>query len=420
MIRAANDFDKSFLSLDAKLRLLFHCKKEENTPKVIDKLRKLCFPLRVRYENEAFFWNKEEHPVVQIPENITTLEDASRFISDKCNPNPKSYLGVLAANKNIVAVSVSHALWDGRMMLNVAEAMVNDIEIPEITTFYNSFHTFPDEIRKSEAYPESDITHQGLTRFTSKDNFFKAVRNEPQSCTIKIPAKDLKIYDPAAQKPRGLTDALYANICFSCAAYEGKLDKIGINTVVDLRKYIPFKYGLERSTLFSMVDIVAEGVTTDTTIKEVMRKTRECFNQKIKDGVHFGFLKHFNDEPDMSKQIKKFRPFLSNMGIFPIGGMIDDIMIKDSNTLGPETYYGVDFGSYSVRGLGRNDIFTFIEYSQQDLSRREAELLLKSVDFGLRNLDINLTCGQALERIKEFQQNYIKTEYPKYAFQWKK
>ena len=420
MIKKGNSYDKLFHGLDNNVQVVMHVKNEENIPKIINKLKKLCLPLRLKYVDDTYFWNESEPPVVKIPDNVTNIIDVSRWVTINSNPFPKTSLGVLAANKNIVAVSVSHALWDGRMMLNVAEAMVNDIEIPEITTFYNSFHTFPDEIRKSEAYPESDITHQGLTRFTSKDNFFKAVRNEPQSCTIKIPAKDLKIYDPAAQKPRGLTDALYANICFSCAAYEGKLDKIGINTVVDLRKYIPFKYGLERSTLFSMVDIVAEGVTTDTTIKEVMRKTRECFNQKIKDGVHFGFLKHFNDEPDMSKQIKKFRPFLSNMGIFPIGGMIDDIMIKDSNTLGPETYYGVDFGSYSVRGLGRNDIFTFIEYNQQDLSRREAELLLKSVDFGLRNLDINLTCGQALERIKEFQQNYIKTEYPKYAFQWKK
>ena len=420
MIREANEFDKLFFSCGAKLQLLFHCGREENVPKVLEKLRKLCLPLRVKYENEAFFWNDEEPPVVQIPENIKNLDDAARFMADSCNPNPSSYLGVIAANKNIVATNVSHVLWDGSIMLHVTEAIVNDIEIPEINSFYNSFHTFPDEIKKSEAYPDDDMTHPGYTSFTSKDKFFKAVRSEAQSCTVKIPANELKVYDPVEQKPRGLTDALYANICLSCAAFEGKLDKIGIKTVVDLRKYIPFKYGWERSTLFSMVDVIAEGVTEDTTIREVMRKTRESFNQRIKDGVHFGFLKHFNDEPDISNQNKKFRPGLSNIGIFPIGGMIDDVLIKDANEIGPEGYYGADFGSYSVRGLGRNDIFTWLEYNQQELSRREAELLLKSVEFGLRNLDIDITCGQALKKLQEFQQNYIKNEYPKYSFHYKK
>ena len=420
MIRAANDFDKIFLSAEVKVQLVFHCKKEENVPKVLEKLRKLCLPLRVKYEDGAYFWNGEEPPVAHIPEDLKNLDDVARFVTIACNPLPKSSLAVLAANKNFVAANVSHACWDGRIMIDVADAIVNDIDVPEFNTFYNSINTFPEEIAKAEAYPESDVTHPGLTRFASKDKFFKAEHHDTQYCTIKTPAKDLKIYDPIAQKPRGLTDALYANICLACAAYEGKLDKIGLNSCVDLRKYIPYKYGWEHHNVFATIDVVAEGVTMDTTIRDVMRKTREYFNQRIKDGAQFGFFKHLTDKPDLSRQIKKYRPSLSNLGIFPIGGIVDDILAKDTCILDPKGYFGADFVSYGIRGLGRNDIFTVFEYSQMDLSRREAGLLLNSVDFGLRNLDLDLTCGQAMERLQEFQRNYIKNEYPKFSYQDKK
>ena len=420
MIRAANDFDKIFHFAEVKVQLVLHCNKEENVPQVIEKMKKICLPLRMKYVDDAYFWNEEEPPVVQIPNDITKIEDVARWVTINCNPYPKSSLGVISANKNYVAANVTHACWDGKVMIDAVNAIVNDLDVPEMKKFYNSMNTFPEEIAQAEAYPETDITHKGLTRFTSKDNFFKTQSHSLQFCTIKTPVNQLKCYDPVEKKPRGLTDVLYTTICLSCAAYEGKLDKIGLNTCVDLRKFIPYKYGWERQNVYSSVDIVAKNVTLDTTIKEIMQKTREAYNQRIKEKAHFGYFKHLNDQPDFSKQIKKIRPSLSNLGIFPIGGPIDDILVKDTCLLDPNGYFGADFVSCRIRGCGKNDIYTVFEYGQQDLSPREAQLLLNSVDFALRNLDLDLSCGQAIEKLQEFQQNFIKNEYPKFEYQYNK
>ena len=417
MFRAANDFDKIFLLGEVKVQLVLHCKDKENVPNVVEKLKKLCLPLRMKFIDDAYFWNDGEPPVAQIPNNLTKIEDVARWVTVNCNPFPKSSLGIISANNNYVAANVTHACWDGKIIIDIVNAIVNDIEVPEIKTFYNSMNIFPEEIAKAEAFPESEITHKGLTRFTSKDKFFKAQNHINQFYTIKTPVNQLKCYDPILKRPRGLTDALYANICLSCAAYEGKLDKIGINSCVDLRKFIPYKCNQwELQNVFSSIDIVAKDVTLDTTIRELMRKTRDAYNQRIKENAHFGFFKHLNDEPDFSKQIKKIRPAVSNLGIFPIGGPIDDILVKDICLLDPNGYYGAEFESYGIRGCGRNDVFTVLEYGQQDLSRREASLLLDSVDFALRNLDLDLSCGKAIEKLQEFQQNYIKNEYPKFEY----
>ena len=416
MIRAGNAFDNNFHSVEVKVQLVLHCKNEENVPRVVEKLKKLCLPLRMKYVDDTYFWNEGEPPVVQIPNDLTKIEDVARWVTVNCNPYPKSSLGVISANKNYVAANVSHACWDGRIMIDAVNAIVNDLDVPEIKSFYNSINTFPDEIAQAEAYPESDVTHKGLTRFTSKENIFKAANHNTQFCIIKTPVNELKCYDPITKKPRGLTDALYTSICLSCAAYEGKLDKIGLLSCVDLRKFIPFKYGWERHNVFSTIDIVAKDVTLDTTLKEVMQKTRDAYNQRIKEKAHFGYFKHLTDKPDFSKQIKKLRPSLSNLGIFDVGSPIDDVLAKDTCWLDPNGFYGADFVSYGVRGRDRNDIFTVFEYGQQDLSRREASLLLNSVDFSLRKLDLDLSCGQAMERLQEFQQNYINNEYPKFQY----
>ena len=419
MIKKGNSYDKLFHGLDNNVQVVMHVKNEENIPKIINKLKKLCLPLRLKYVDDTYFWNESEPPVVKIPDNITNIVDVSRWVTINSNPFPKTSLGVLAANKNFIAANASHALWDGKVMISVVDAIVNDIDIPEIDQFYNCVDTFPEEIAQAEAYPESDLTHKGLTRFTSKDKFFKTANNNSQFCVIRTPVKELKCYDPILKRPTGLTDVLYTNICLACSAYEGKLDKIGLASCVDLRKFIPYPYGFERHNVFSSIDIVAKDVTLNTTIREVMKKTRDAYNQRINEKAHFGYLKHLNDQVDLRKQINKFRPSLSNFGIFTIGGPIDDLFVKNSIIYGQNIYYGADFLYYGIKGNGKDDICTVFEYLQHSLSRREADLLLNSLVFGLKNLDLDLTCGEAIERLQEFQHNYIKNEYPKYECHYK-
>ena len=124
-------------------------------------------------------------------------------------------------------------------LLDVVNSISQNIDIKPITTFSNSMDTFAKEIEETDSCPENELTNPNLTHFTSKDKSFKSQNNRPQYLYSLIPVSSLACYDSINKKPRGLTDAFYANICLACNAYEGKIDKFGIMTCVDIRKFIP-------------------------------------------------------------------------------------------------------------------------------------------------------------------------------------
>ena len=416
MIKAGNKFDFPFIYLENKVQLVLKCKTKKDVPKVIEKLEKLCLPLRMKFVDNAYWPNNQQMPVAAIPKELTKMDEIASWMISNCSPSPDTSLALLAANNNYVAANVAHSLWDGRVLLDVVNSISQNIDIKPITTFSNSMDTFAKEIEETDSCPENELTNPNLTHFTSKDKFFKSQNNRPQYLYSLIPVSSLACYDSINKKPRGLTDAFYANICLACNAYEGKIDKFGIMTCVDIRKFIPHPYGFEQQNVFSYFDIIANNVTPQTTIREVMKQTRDCFNQRIKEKAHFGWLKHMYDEVDQKKNINKMRPLLSNFGIFELGGPIVDVFARDTTRYEEDGYKSVDFLSYGIRGNGRNDICNLLEYSQKDISCREANLLLSSVNYGLQNFDINTTCEEAINRLKEFQANYIKNEYPKFEY----
>ena len=416
MIKRLTNFDQLFFGCDNKVQIVLRIKQEKDIPKVIEKIKKILLPTRMRLEDNKYMLIGEDVPVASLPENINDLEEASKWITTNLAPDPKNSLGMVAANKNLVAMNVTHSACDGGFAVNMVNLIASDADVPEVNSLENVFDVFTKEIEEATAFPEDTMVHKGITRFNPRDKYFTTQNGITHYEKAQTPAKLLKCYDHAAGKPRGLTDALYANACLTCAAYDGKLDKIGLHTCVDLRKFVKGKWGLEKGNLFSVIDIVAENVTLDTTIREVMRKTRNYFNQRIKDNAQFGYFKHLNDKFDPSQIIYKARPSMSNLGLFKLGGPISDVFIKDSLIAPPDEYPRSDFIHYGIIDKDRNDCVTLFEYNQNQFSPREAKLLVNSVHYGLRNIELDDSCGKAIEKLTEFQKNYIKNEYPKYEY----
>ena len=420
MIKKLTSFDQSFFDIDNKIQLVLKLRSKNDIPKVIDQIQKMCLPTRMKVENNSYMFIGEKVPIARLPDNLTDVEEASKWISEYLGPVPRNALGQIAANDNLVALSCTHSACDGAFMINMVNTIALDLDdVPENNALFNAADTFREEIKASTVYPEDTMVHRDVTRFMPKDRLFTRQTGYTHFERIKSRAQDLKCYDKKAGKPRGLTDALYANICLTCAAYEGKFDKIGLHTCVDMRKFINGKWGLEQGNLFSVVDVIAKDATLDTTIRDVMRQTREYFNQRINDGAQFGFFKHFLDPLDRSKVINTARPSISNLGVFKLGGPLTDMYIKDNLTVSPNDYIRSDFVHYGIICGDRNEVVTQFGYNPNLISKREGQLFLHSVHYGLKNLDLDTTCGEAMEKLMEYQQKFIKTEFPKYEYQYK-
>ena len=414
MIKPVTPFDKMFIDIDCKIGLTLKKKKEKEVPRIIEKIKKMCLPTRMKIENDHFTYIGHDMPIANIPDNINNLETACQWLYDNCSPVPHNSLGMIAANRNIIGLNVTHSCCDGTFIINLINAISNDIDFPENNSLQNAPESFEKEIAAATEYPEDCMIHPGLSRITPKDPHFTSQNGYLQYVKAVTPAKDLKCYDPKTGKPTRFTDAMYANICLTFAAYEGKLDKIGLLTDVNMRQFTKGEHGLEMGNSFAMIDIEARNVTVDTTVREIMKKTRSFYNERIKDGSIFGSFKHFHDEIDQTKIIPKAPALLSNIGIFNLRGPIEDMFLRDTTITKPDDFPRADFVHYAIKNGKRNDCCTILEFNQNKFSPREAQMIVNSVHYGLRNIDLDTSAGNAIEKLQKFQENFIKNEYPKY------
>ena len=418
LVKEAHPWDEYFMQTEQCMQLALHCKSPELVPKVLEKINKLLITTKLRFEDHKFLLNEKEMPVFRLPDNFASLKDALEYMDMHHNPKYDVALAKVAANKDTIVINSSHSCTDGVYMLNLFNALRDDIDLQPTTTVSNSFDNFLDKIMEGDAHPDNDFTNPNLTRFTPKDRDFTSLYEYAMRRGTKSRAEDLKCYDPVLKRPTKLTDALYTQFVLSAAAYEGKFDKFGINTIMNLRPYLNTKDGFDKGCLFAIFDITAKNITMDTTIREIMAKTRQSYEEQLKRGVMWGWFQHLADEPDMTKAIPGVRLLLTNIGQFRLGGPFDDVFVDCTSRpqLGAPRLDLIHFG---VIGENRNDCISMFDFEYNTVSPREVDMFAKSIHFGLENIELDETCGKALERITEFQQKFIKEEFPKYEYHYK-
>ena len=412
MHKALNAAEDYHVKMEITVVFGLKCKSPKFVPNVIEKIKKLCLSTKLKVDNGNFVFTNEEIPVFRIPNGFKDVKEATNYVSIHHSPNPKYSLATICANDDTVIINSSHACTDGVYMLNLYNTIRDDIECESPKAIYNMFDLYKDQIEAAEPYTSIDFINPKLTRFTSKDEKLTTMYAYSSRRCVKSKVRDMKCFDRKLQKPVGLTDALYAYHILSASAYEKKLDKCGVSTCVNLRPYLKTKDTFENTNQFSMIDIVANDVTYDTTIRELMKKTRESYQNHLQKGTIFGCQKPSNEPFDITKIIPGVRVGVSNVGQFKLGGPFDDVYIE--RTARNQGIPRVDIIHFSVIGENRNDLYSQYDFQYDTLTPREIDLLGNSLVYGLENIDLDESCGSALEKIINFQEKFIKTEYPKY------
>ena len=185
--------------------------------------------------------------------------------------------------------------------------------------------------------------------------------------------------------------------------------------MINMRKYMKKAADFSNGAVLSKITLSARGATKDTTIRDLMKMYRSDFNRSLRDGEHFGYLKHYEDKPDMNNCINGIFSILTNVGQFKLDGPFDDVAISTNTIAKPSNVFpAASFLHYGIIGKGRNEVITKISYEPSVMTRREADLFVNSIRYGLENIDLDKTIAEAMDMIKDYQNNYIKTQYPKY------
>jgi hypothetical protein len=184
-----------------------------------------------------------------------------------------------------------------------------------------------------------------------------------------------------------------------------------MSTIVDIRRFAPPEL-LKRGGCQNWVASIQLPVrpTADTKVGDVAREMRTMLNTKLKRGDWLGHMRSVSDRVWRPWAAPRFLPGLtmelSNIGQVNIRRPMVDCCI----TLGcPDwmRYEGISFPTHAIRDLdtGHTRFVGELQYNTQEFAKEDGHLIAESIRFALKNIGFQMTVGEAIDQIKQFQQS---------------
>ena len=409
-------YDKFFQMVHMHLQVAVHVKDPMYIAPLLEKAKKIAVGTQLKLQKDKLIFEKADVPIFRLPDNFSSMRDACGYMYMNHTRPINEALASIGANKDTIVINSHHLCCDGGMLVEMFNALKGEKEYDQPKTLENVFKVFPEEIERATKWPKIDINDENLARFTPKDKGMPFVSMYTQKSTGFDTTPDkLKVYDKKTGKVHGLTDAFYSYMVLTTSVMNGKFKETGVKTMINMRKYMKKPADFSNGAILSKVTLSAPLATPDTTIKDFMKMYRKDFNNILKNGEHFGFLKHYEDSPDKNKMINGTFSILTNVGQFRLGGPIDDVAICTNRFSPPvPALPALSVLHYAVIGKNRNDLYTRISYQPLAFTAREADMFVGSIRYGLENIDLNKTIKEARQMIKNYQDQFIKYQYPKY------
>ena len=410
-------YEKSFIEGNNIIKLALKLKDPSYVAPTIEKLRKYTVGTRLRYEDGKIMPTPYEVPTVRLPDNFKSLREACEYMAFHHTCYPSQVLGNIGANKDTVVLNINHIACDGEMMIELFEAIRDNKEAETPQRIVSVYESFKEELENAKECPEPPAYDPNVTKFTSKDKAFLNGSMFREKVYFNMPVDHLKCYNPKTKRVHMLTDAYNAQIILAMSAYEGTFARQGLPTSINLRQFHKGKQSFENCCLISIVPVHSHA-TPESTVAEMMNMLRSDLNSVFKKNIHFGHYHNFERNFDHKKAIPGAAINFSNAGKFVIKGpIVDDVYADLSIFPNPTPLSAISHIAVIDEEKGRNEVLSTYGYQTQLISHREAQMMLNSIKFGLTSIDPETTtCKKALEMHKQYQEAFIKHEFPKYVY----
>ena len=126
MIKTASkkltNFQKNFIESNERCQFAVEVSKPDLIPKIIRNLEHYILGFHLKLEDDKLIYHNDKIPVYSFPKNIKNTKDACNFV-DSINYDFKDTFSVIAANENIVSISVSHLICDGGFFIDIFDKL---------------------------------------------------------------------------------------------------------------------------------------------------------------------------------------------------------------------------------------------------------------------------------------------------------
>ena len=402
MIRPLSPIDKIHLDAMVAVQFAMRVKDSSSIDPLVKKLNKLVVGFHSHIENNSIVTTNADvkTPVFHLPD-FKSLADACTYMVNNHHLPYDQALASLGVNKDSIVLNINHIAADGGLIMQLYDTLKNETDV-SINDYRieDQDKVFSKEIKEATNIPPFVGAGPNLTRIHPKDKIGLSLDEKCHYLINKSKANDLQIFNKKTNKLSGLSDSLWSNLILSVSAFNNDFSSQGCSTCVNLRPFMKHSPTFCDTNNFSNLTLSSHA-TKDTTVLEMMKQIRADFNMRMKSGELFGYLKGMQMSSE-AKPIPGIGIQLSNVGRFKLGGPFVDLFLNCtmSSYVTPNNTYVT---TYSIEGPKRNDIITSTRYTSSVISDKDMQIITKSIHYGMENIPLNITCGEALERLKDYQ-----------------
>ncbi|OHS94532.1 hypothetical protein TRFO_39301 [Tritrichomonas foetus] len=352
--------------------------------------------LRTRWTETAIESGMNEIQIHKLPRHFDLLQDAAKYTFQHFTPNFSDAVGSIAYNDRQVVLNVAHLASDGGYFRFLIE---NFGKIPKNLPPFKveNEDAFKDLIDKSPTDVKGNLIDENLTRVFSHDEKNINHLEYDQYLTKYWKPSDFKFdYNPKTRAPQKLTEKTYlANFFAACAQERHLMNSFGMNTVVDLRKWLSVPVNFDHLSMIAFISPYIKNVTPDMNLSQFAQIMRKSLNDKLARHEQFGIF----HSPQNGKIIPGNYFEISNIGPIKIKKPITNLWIS-MEMKAYERYTIANMG-FSVDDGQQNNLVTRFRWNPHTLSPDEARRMEAVVNHVIGNVSFDRTIGDVYEEAKE-------------------
>ncbi|KAK8866608.1 hypothetical protein M9Y10_009574 [Tritrichomonas musculus] len=407
--RPMTSVEQWFFNSQMNTHIGFEFERPDFIPTAVQRLKERILGLHLRCENGMIISTNNPIEVNDLPKECNTAGKATRWVIDNKMPNPTERLATISAGNSCIVMSMNHMIADGTLLLQTIHNIAHDFKpilpklpiAPDIT-----FEKDIKELMKSEKFKSTLYDSSKYTRLYPKysenlqnQNSNNSKHHPVDTIEYRVPISEMQCYNREKDNVHNLTEALLNSLLLSAVAYNGRwTGPLVAYSCVNLRQYLTKEQIRNPGICCHFSDVTVEAdAPLHATVGELTKQFKYTLKERIKQKeclVHIG---------DLAPQPKTGLQFeLSNVGQVTWKSPVKNVYFQvGCGKFGrPMT---MDLFCHSMIVDSFNNVEMKLQFPTDQISWKEADLIGRSVGFGLRSISDKMTIKEAIDAFEGYQ-----------------
>lgn len=359
------------------------------------------------------FWGEanDDIPIYKIPSEIKELHEIPNWMYHAHPYSIRQRMGTIACDDTRLSILINHSTGDGDYCLRFVEHLCNPEEHWEMPQCPHS----PDEEFKAQiqAQPITNpfcAADPNLSRILPKNKDDYKNRHF-ENYYFTLPINQIKGYSEKDHSVHSISENMWRSLLLPFFILPSECQNgnfHSISTVFNMRRLLPKEKVNHSMQNFIAAMPVSANPDEKTSLKEFGEMMRNDFNRGLREGNLFSHLKTCWEgvyRPWRRPTAPGVAIEMSSMGPVKISGPVKDAFVtltcndkKDIGSISLLTY-----AADNENTGGERKFIGQMQYNTGEISAPECEAFTKEVIYAMTNFDDNMTVGEALNELRNFQ-----------------